>query len=636
MTAFEELGTEARDAAGVDLDRRSTLELVELMSAQDAAVPGAVAAAAPAVAALVDEIAARLAQGGRLVYVGAGTSGRLAELDAVECEPTFSVPVTAVVAPDEEAEDDRDGGGEAIERLEISEADAVVGISASGRSPWAVGALAAARARGALTGCIVCVEGSELAALADHEVCVPVGAEVVSGSTRLKAGTAQKLVLNMVSTITMIRLGRTHGNLMVGVAPLNEKLRARQRSVVAQAAGVSTDEAAEALAQAGGDAKAAIATLLAGSATAIAGPGTRLGVRAALVGGRLVPGDVEVVDGRVVAYGLASANGRGIASPGFVDLQVNGFGGVDFLDTDSTGYERAGEALLETGVTAYLPTLITAPEDRLVAALAEIAEGGRGPRILGAHLEGPFISPRRLGTHPPSARRDPDVGLLERLLAAGPVRLFTLAPELPGALELVDILVSRGITVSAGHSDANDDEANAAFDRGVGTVTHLFNAMRPFTHRDPGVAGAAMARPDVIVQIILDFVHLSPDTVRVVWRATGGRLALVTDAVAGAGTGGKSSFHFGDIPVEVRNGEVRRDDGVLAGSVLTMIEAVRNLHGLGVPLEAALDAATAVPARVIDAEVGRIAVGAPADLIVLNDELEIERVLVGGEARVAV
>ena len=177
---------------------------------------------------------------------------------------------------------------------------------------------------------------------------------------------------------------------------------------------------------------------------------------------------------------------------------MNGFGGVDFLDTDAEGYEHAGEALLETGVTAYLPTLITAPEERLVAALGEIGEAAaRGPRILGAHVEGPFLSPRRLGTHPPSARRDPDPALLERILAAGPVRLFTLAPELPGALELVDLLVSRGITVSAGHSDATADEANAAFDRGVGTVTHLFNAMRPFSHRDPGVAGVALARPDV-------------------------------------------------------------------------------------------------------------------------------------------
>ncbi len=361
----------------------------------------------------------------------------------------------------------------------------------------------------------------------------------------------------------------------------------------------------------------------------------RLGVRAALVDGEIVAGDVEIQDGRIAGFGLPSSNGHGIASPGFVDLQVNGFGGVDFLDTDSDGYAQAGEALLETGVTAYLPTLITAPEERLVAALGEIVAGGGGPRILGAHVEGPFLSPRRLGTHPPSARRDPDTALLDRLLAAGPVRLYTLAPELPGALELVDLLVARGVTVSAGHSDATADEANAAFDRGVRTVTHLFNAMRPFTHRDPGVAGASLARSDVIVQIILDGAHLAPDTVRLVWRAAAGRLALVTDAVAGAGLGGNGSFQLGDVAVEVRDGVVRRDDGVLAGSVLTMIQAVRNLHALGVPLAAALDAATRVPAQVIRADAGRIEIGAAADVVVLSEELEIERVLVGGEAHVA-
>jgi N-acetylglucosamine-6-phosphate deacetylase len=633
MTAFDQLGTEARDVAGADLDLRSTLELVELMNAADATVPGAVGAAKEDIARLIDAVAERLSAGGRLIYAGAGSSGALAALDAFECEPTFAVPVIAVAA-DQETEDDRDDGVRAIVELEVSSPDAVVAVSASGRSPWAVGALEAARERGALTGCIVCVQESELAAVADHEICVPVGAELIAGSTRLKAGTAQKLVLNMVSTISMIRLGRTHGNLMVGVAPLNEKLRARQRSIVAQAAGVSEEQAAAALLDASGDAKAAIVALRDG-APATPRTATRLGVRAALVGGRLVPGDVEVLDGRVAAYGLPAGNGRGIASPGFVDLQVNGFGGVDFLDADSAGYRQAGEALLETGVTAYLPTLITAPEERLVAALREIADDGRGPRILGAHVEGPFLSPRRLGAHPPPARRDPDVGLLERLLSAGPVRLYTLAPELPGALELVDLLVARGVTVSAGHTDATGEEANAAFDRGVRTVTHLFNAMRPFSHRDPGVAGVALARPDVIVQIIIDGAHLAPDTARLVWRASAGRLALVTDAVAAAGVSGNGSFRLGDVAVEAIDGVVRRDDGVLAGSALTMIEAVRNLHALGVPLEAALDAATAVPARVIEADAGRIEVGAPADIVVLSDELEIERVLVGGEARVA-
>ena len=159
----------------------------------------------------------------------------------------------------------------------------------------------------------------------------------------------------------------------------------------------------------------------------------RLGVEAALVDGTLVPGDVEILGGRIVAIGLGSPNGRGIAVPGFVDLQVNGFGGVDFLTADTNGYRQAGEALLETGVTAYLPTFITSPEEQLLAALREVPAEADGPRVLGAHLEGPFLSALRLGIHPAAARRNPDPELLERLLDAGPVRLVTLAPELPRA-----------------------------------------------------------------------------------------------------------------------------------------------------------------------------------------------------------
>jgi N-acetylglucosamine-6-phosphate deacetylase len=219
--------------------------------------------------------------------------------------------------------------------------------------------------------------------------------------------------------------------------------------------------------------------------------------------------------------------------------------------------------------------------------------------------------------------------------SAGPVRLVTLAPELPGASELVRLLWERGVTVSFGHTDATASEAHTAFDLGVRTVTHLFNAMRPFTHRDPGIAGAALLRPDVVVQVILDGVHLADDTVRLVWEAAAHRMALVTDAVAGARVS-EGSYSLGDISVEVRDGVVRGEDRVLAGSVLTMIDAVRNLHGLGVRLEHALEAATAVPARVLGARnVGYLDVGRPADIVVLSDTLEIERVLVGGETRVA-
>jgi N-acetylglucosamine-6-phosphate deacetylase len=363
----------------------------------------------------------------------------------------------------------------------------------------------------------------------------------------------------------------------------------------------------------------------------------RLGVEAALVAGQLVPGDVEIVDGTVTAHGLPGRAGRGIAAPGFVDLQVNGFAGVDFLDADADGYAHAGEAMLETGVTAYVPTLITAPEERLRSALQRIpGTPQRGARILGAHLEGPFISPRRLGVHPPEARRDPDLPLAERLLSAGPVVSMTVAPELEGAFELIAMLRARGVVVSAGHSDATAAEAYGAFDRGATTVTHVFNAMRPLLHRDPGIVGAALARSGIVVQLIADGVHLADEVVQLVWAAAAGRIALVTDAIAAAGVG-DGDFLLGRAEIEVRGGVARRaSDGVLAGSVLTMIDAVRNVHSLGVPLERALDAATAVPARVLGlAGTGRIEVGAAADIVVLDDTLRIERVLIRGESRVA-
>ncbi len=368
----------------------------------------------------------------------------------------------------------------------------------------------------------------------------------------------------------------------------------------------------------------------------------RLGVEAAVIDGQVVAGDVEVVGDRIADVGLASANGRGLAAPGFIDLQVNGFAGLDFLEADADGYRRAGEGLLETGVTAYLPTFITAPEEDVTAALAQLSRGASygkakngGPKVLGAHLEGPFMASTRLGTHRASARRDPDPALLERLLAAGPVRMMTLAPELPGAGPLIDLLQVQGVTVSCGHSDANAEIANAAFNRGVRTVTHLFNAMRPFRHRDPGIVGAALARDDVVVQIIVDGIHLAPETASVIWRAAAGRVALVTDAVAGAGMS-DGSYSLAGFEIEIQGGVVTGPDGVLAGSALTMIEAVRNFHALGVPLPAALEAASSLPAQVLGiSTTGRLAPDLAADVVVLDDNLEIERVLVAGEARVA-
>jgi N-acetylmuramic acid 6-phosphate etherase len=272
--SLDELVTESR-RADADYSTRSTRALVELMNAEDAAVPAVVGAAASAIAAAIDAVVGRLERGGRLVYVGAGSSGRMGALDADECEATFSTApgqVVAVVAggsaassPEREAaEDDAEAGRRAVEELVVGPADAVVGISASGRTPYVLGALEAARAAEALTIGVVSAPESELARVAEHEILVVVGPEVLAGSTRLKAGTAQKLVLNTISTVAMIRLGKTFDDLMVDVRASNEKLEARARRIVSLSTGASPEQAGEALAAADGSAKVAIVSLLGG------------------------------------------------------------------------------------------------------------------------------------------------------------------------------------------------------------------------------------------------------------------------------------------------------------------------------------------------------------------------------------
>lgn len=360
----------------------------------------------------------------------------------------------------------------------------------------------------------------------------------------------------------------------------------------------------------------------------------RLGVEAALVRGELVAGDVDVEDGVVVDVGLAAGTRGRIAVPGFVDLQVNGFGGVDFLAAATEDYVRAGEALLHTGVTAYQPTFITAAESTIVDALRALPVNGARPRILGAHLEGPFLSPERLGTHPQSHRRDPDLDLLERLLEPGGVTEMTLAPELPGAGAVIRRLLERGVVVSAGHTNATAAEAHDAFDLGVSTTTHLFNAMRPFRSRDPGIVGVALTRREVFVQMIVDGHHLADETVLLVWAAAEGRLALVTDATAGASNGG-GIYQLGEVEIEVADGPPTREDGVFAGTVLTMIDAIRNVHALGIPFEDAIGAATAVPAHILGrTDVGVLEPGGAADIVVIDDRLDIVHVLCAGEERV--
>lgn len=361
----------------------------------------------------------------------------------------------------------------------------------------------------------------------------------------------------------------------------------------------------------------------------------RLGVKAALVDGAIVAGDVAIDrgDGLVVAVGVQPSGAAGLAVPGFVELQVNGLAGVDFTDADVDAYRIAGDALVATGVTSYQPTLISLPETTYLASLARLKTAKRetsaaGPRILGAHLEGPFLSRERAGAHNPEAIIEPDLALADRLLAAGPVNYMTVAPERPGGLELISHLVRRGIVVAVGHSDADAATAHQAFDRGARGVTHLFNALRPFHHREAGIGVVGLVHPKVVVTLIVDGIHLAADTVLLAASAAPNRYALVTDAIAAAGRG-DGAYQVGNLSVHVRGAEARLEDGTLAGSVLTMDQAVRNLIELGIEPTEAIGAATTVPAKLVGRpELGTLAPGAPADVVVLDDQYRVVRSIV--------
>ena len=266
---FAALPTESSNPATSDLDRLSTLELVQRMNAEDGGVARAVQAGLPTIAAAIDAIAVKMRQGGRLIFMGAGTSGRLGVLDAAECPPTFGVAPERVIGllaggqgafqrPDESAEDDPGMGEEDLRRIGLAAVDCVVGVAASGRTPYVLGGLRLARQLGCLTVAVACSRPAAVSQEAEISILAPVGPEVLSGSTRLKAGTAQKMILNMLSTGVMVHLGKTYGNLMVDVKPTNQKLRARAVRILLQVAGIDEKRAEELLSACGGEVKTAI------------------------------------------------------------------------------------------------------------------------------------------------------------------------------------------------------------------------------------------------------------------------------------------------------------------------------------------------------------------------------------------
>lgn len=359
----------------------------------------------------------------------------------------------------------------------------------------------------------------------------------------------------------------------------------------------------------------------------------RLGVAGAVVNGAYVPGDVEVADGRVVACGR-SPRGSGYALPGLVDLQVNGYGGVDFNNADAEGFEHALDVLLHAGVLAVQPTIITDHEDmvaRQLRVLGTVQAAGRtGCRVVGVHAEGPFLSAYNRGVHRTDYLRAPDVTMVRRWVESGPLRTITVAPELDGALDLVRWASAAGLVVQAGHSSATAEQTREAFDNGARAVTHIFNGMVPLGHRMPGIVGATLAREDVSIQLIADNVHVSSEVARLVLSAAEHRTMLVTDSASAAGAP-DGRYTVGGYEVTVVDGVPRLPDGTLAGSTTSLLQQVQYLHGTGWPLDRAVNLASLRPARFLDLSgVGVLRVGSTADLLTVDEALGLQRVLLAG------
>jgi N-acetylglucosamine-6-phosphate deacetylase len=354
------------------------------------------------------------------------------------------------------------------------------------------------------------------------------------------------------------------------------------------------------------------------------------------------PGYVRVEDGVITDAGEGVPPGAnvhladGLLAPGLVDLQVNGFFGHDMVDAGETGWREVVTRLPETGVTSFLPTFITAP----VATQAEALRRTRdllpklppGTRVLGVHLEGPFLSEKRKGAHNAAHLTDPTPEAVETLLETGLVKLVTLAPERNGALAAIRRLTDAGVLVSVGHSDATAAQTAAAADAGARKVTHIFNAQSGVHHRDPGVAVQALIDDRLHPGLILDLHHVGPEAARLVFRAAAGRVVLVTDAASAAGMP-PGTYELGGEPITMpEQGPPLRADGTIAGSGLRLDEAVGNAIGLGLDPAAAVDAATRVPADLIGRpDLGRIAPGAAADLVWLGPDHRARTTWINGQ-----
>ena len=362
--------------------------------------------------------------------------------------------------------------------------------------------------------------------------------------------------------------------------------------------------------------------------------------RVVLPAGLVEPGWVETRGETLTGAGggtppaSAERHLTGTLVPGFVDQHCHGGGGASFTTGDPAEAERVIATHRAHGTTSLVASLVTDSEETLVASVRSLAPLVRTGELVGLHLEGPWLSAAHCGAHDPSLLRSPDPAEVARVLDAadGTVRMVTLAPELEHGLAAVTAVTGRGVVAALGHTDAGFDISRAAIEAGVTVGTHLFNAMRAVHHREPGPVLALAGDPRVVVELIADGVHLHPEVLRWAAASTSGRFALVTDAMGAAGSE-DGDYVLGPAAVEVRGGVARLvSTGAIAGSTLTMDRAVRYAVTVaGVPLEAAVEAATATPARVLGlADVGALEPGRRADLVHLDDALEVVAVMRAG------
>jgi len=354
--------------------------------------------------------------------------------------------------------------------------------------------------------------------------------------------------------------------------------------------------------------------------------------------GGIRTGDVWVKDRRIAETGDAAAtiiDATGLyVAPGFIDLQVNGGVGHNFEDASPEEIRKIVDFYVSHGTTGLLPTTVTAPIAGIRATIDRVKRAGH-PAVLGMHIEGPFISEKRKGAQNPDYIIGPSVERFDELVSGHEefINIVTLAPERPGADQLISRIREIGTVSSLGHSDATYDEAIAAIEHGIGLFTHIFNAMREFHHRAPGAVGAALAS-DVMVELIADGIHVHPGAMKLLYRAKGpDQICLITDAISAAGLA-DGEYRLGGLQVFVKDGTARLEDETLAGSTLTMDKAVKNFMTVsGCPLPEAVRTASLNPARVfgLEARKGSIEEGKDADLVIFDEKFNVRYTIIGGE-----